>query len=934
MMAQRAARRVPAALVLLTLLFLPAPGSAAKGVLTDPRTGLTWVADPQFAVHTGFATAATMSRARALRFVAEMNRGRFENFGRHDWRLPTWRELAAHAGRPAQPMAGDRVMAWPVAGAASLAGIESVAVFATNSVLLARSTQVQGSVVTNDIAVGPTLQSGFELTVNAQAKVDGAVAAHRLRLDQGSSVSGDASYDLVQGNGAVAGARHTPLALPVFALLPAFQTAAPRAGAPDVIVAAGETRTLSAGDYGLLDVGAHGTLILAGGQYDVRDVQLRDGSGCASPCASLLFAAPTDLRLVERFDVGAASVVAPQTGSGVDAAAVIVYVGGINGTTGALGATPPAAHAGRGAVLGANLLAPNGSVLIDRDAIVRGSLFGRDVRVDQGGRVTLASFFANRPPIAHPQTVVTAGAAPLAITLTGEDPEHQDLRFSIVSGPTQGALGAVVELPPPVLPGDPSRTQASVTYTPVTAGNLEDSFVFQVRDPAGAIGVATVRINPPGQDGGPPPPPTTVVASDLGVDGFRDRPVTVTLTGDAPAGVDLTFAVVAGSGPASGTLSPLVPGTETPRHSSATTYTPAAGFVGTDAFRFTACGVVSAVTVCVTATATITLTEPPVEPSELAPDIGTSTVENRAVQILLGGAAGATSAPAAQRLAGIARTAAVLDGAEIAGNVADADLDGLGDNHNALPGPAPILISAGVGQTGGAGSNGTNRLEIEWDLSGVSATGLTGASVILHTQRGTVDSLPTVFFAGAGCDGSLADSDFEAVLEGTGATMPVPDLSTQPVGQDGTFTFDVLGPLQSALGAGASFFTVQGRVNETAAGPARGLQVRSTASGNLASFLEPQLALTTPGVTPPPTFTVLTLPVHGVLRDGQGALVQSVPAVLSDARLTYTPFTGFSGNDTFDYRAELGAVVDTGHVSITIRAGDCAIDPEFCDSGR
>ena len=40
--------------------------------------------------------------------------------------------------------------------------------------------------------------------------------------------------------------------------------------------------------------------------------------------------------------------------------------------------------------------------------------------------------------------------------------------------------------------------------------------------------------------------------------------------------------------------------------------------------------------------------------------------------------------------------AAFLDGAEMAGNVADGDGNGFGDDHNALPGPALVLMSAGV----------------------------------------------------------------------------------------------------------------------------------------------------------------------------------------------------------------------------------------------
>ena len=317
MRAQLAARRVPVVLALFLLVTPVAPAHAADGTFTDHRTGLTWVADKDFAVHVGSTPATVLPRWRALRLVAAMNRGRIENFGRTDWRLPTRREILTRAPErgAAPPSARDLVLAWPVAGAAALAGVDQVAILATNSALVAKSSTVQGDVVVNDAAPGATLQAGFELTVNTLTQVAGSVAAHRLRLDAGSTVSGDASYDTVSGTGSVAGVRHTPVVLPVYSLLPAFHTANPRAGSPDVVVAAGETRTLAPGDYGVLDVGIHGTLILAGGQYDVRGVLLRQGTGCASPCASLLFAAPTDLRVVERLEAGSFSVLAPRSGA-------------------------------------------------------------------------------------------------------------------------------------------------------------------------------------------------------------------------------------------------------------------------------------------------------------------------------------------------------------------------------------------------------------------------------------------------------------------------------------------------------------------------------------------------------------------------------------------------------------------------------------------
>ena len=956
MKSPRAAGMLAAVVFTLIAVAAAVPAAGAEGTRTDGRTGLTWVEDVDFAVRMGFAPQVVTSRVQALRLVAAMNRGEIENFGRRDWRIPTTREVQTRFRRLTANSASadltaataganrwrDLVVAWPVAASATLSGVPGAAVLATNSAHIAKNTTVTGNMVVNDAAAGATLKPGFELVLDRDSDVVGAIAADSLRLDPGAAVTEDASYNNIQNQGSVGGALNTPLALPVFALLPTFHTASPHPGAPDVTVASGQTVVLPAGEYDFLDVAADGRLVLSGGVYDVTGIRLGAAGGCNFPCAELGFSGPADVRVAERLDAGSFSRIGPESGSGVDASEIIFYIAGINGTTGALGATPPASNIGRGSTLQANLYVPNGSVLIGRDSTLAGALLGRDVDIDQGTTLALASYFANRAPIAHPQTVTTQGATPIVITLTGADPEQEDLTFSILTGPTQGSLGPVTPVPPPVEtdperePGEGAHTAATVTYTPATAGNLEDSFVFQVEDPHGATGMATVRINPPQQEGEDPPPPDTVVVEDFTETTVQDRAVTITLSGDAPAGVGLTFSIAAGTGPNSGSLSTLVQGSESPQRSATTTYTPNSGFLGTDAFDYTACGTIESVEVCDTATATIEVVTATPEPTDLAPDLEAETLADEPVEIALGasGASGASSASAPSRIVVIARPAAFLDGAEIAGNVADSDANGFGDNHNALPGSSPVFISAAVGQVGGGpGSDGTSRIHIEWDISGYSGS-FTTARVTLNTHRGTIDSLDTFFFAGNGGNGTLEDTDFEASLEAVGAVMPVPPTSEMPVGADGTFTFDVTGAVNSAIAADADFFTVQGRVDETTVGAFRGLEVRSTASGNVSSMLHPHLELTTPGATPSTAYTITSLPANGTLRDSLGAEITVVPTVLPDQRVSYTPDVEFVGEDSFSYEAQLGAQIDSGFVLVKVLLADCATNPAGCDDGR
>jgi hypothetical protein len=939
---------------ILCLLFVAAGlAGGSRDSIIEGRTGLLWVGDPQFAVSTGFAPDVVMPRAKALRMVAAMNRGALPNFGRRDWRLPTQRELKAWlrsqglSTRIAPNSGVDAVRSWPVVGAATLPGVSAVAILATNSAQINKSAVVTGDMVVNDASAGPFLDAAAQLKLDRDSHVTGNLKSNSIRLDQNSLLTGNASYNTLSNGGSITGTQSTPLALPVFALLPVFQTSAPRPGVSDVSVGAGQTVTLTAGDYGHVSVAATGKLVLSGGIYNVSDVTTATGTGCNYPCTSIEATAGSDVRLAGRLTVGTSSFVGPQSGSGVDASQIVFYVGGINGTTGVLGATPSAAAVGRFTHLEANVYAPNGSVLVERDVVARGAFIGRDVRLGQSTTLQVASYFSNHPPVAIPGTAFTHGTGTITITLRGSDPDSDDLTFSIVSNPSHGSLSNLQELPPPVPPGDPERpqgdpprTQATIDYTPAGSGNVEDSFVFRVTDTSNASGTAVVTINPPDSEE-ENPPPTTVVANDSHESTYVDRAVSVGLTAGAPAGVSVTFSILPATGPANGDLGTLVQGSESPQRSASAVYTPDSGFVGVDSFQFEACGVISGNTVCDSGTATVEVVA--IGEEELAPDQSVSTPQDTGVTIGLGGSGSGTGTQfvgGAANTGGAATTrritgkAAFLDPAEAAGNVADADDNGFGDNHNDLSSSAPLFVYAMAdGDSGnGPGGIGTARIQIEWDISqlGPIGTGST-AEVTLTTNRGATDALDTYFFAGPGGNGTLEDSDFEAAnLEQLqGVVMPV----TGAQGADGTFTFDVKGALNDAIASGATFFTIQARVDESLT-DGRGLGVYSTVDNPLNDGKVPALILESPPISPPPTYTVLSLASHGVLKDSANNIITAVPYELPDNQVRYTPNTGYTGNDTFNYQAELFATVDTGSIFLFINTLDCATTPLGCYDGR
>ena len=161
-------------------------------------------------------------------------------------------------------------------------------------------------------------------------------------------------------------------------------------------------------------------------------------------------------------------------------------------------------------------------------------------------------------PISFNQAL-TVGTDPIGggysvpVTLTGQDPNNHPLTYSVISGPTYGTL---------------SGTAPNLTYYPPPFppnGAVTDSFAFEASNAAFAGNVATVTLNVVS-----PPTPIDQHAATL-----EDTPVAITLTATSPGNLPLTDTVT--NGPFDGTVSGTAPNL---------TYTPDAGFVGTDSFSY------------------------------------------------------------------------------------------------------------------------------------------------------------------------------------------------------------------------------------------------------------------------------------------------------------------------------------------------------------
>jgi hypothetical protein len=159
--------------------------------------------------------------------------------------------------------------------------------------------------------------------------------------------------------------------------------------------------------------------------------------------------------------------------------------------------------------------------------------------------------------------------------------------------------------------------------------------------------------------------------------------------------------------------------------------------------------------------------------------------------------------------------------------------------------------------------------------------------------------------------------------------MKVPP--TQPIGADGTFTFDVLQPLKDAAAAGFTHLSLQARVNETNPTPGRGLQVYTSATSSGPNA--PQLALATI-IAPFRTYRITSLPANATLKDSSGTTITTTPYTLPNAFVFFRSLSGFTGQSSFSYEVTQDATINTGTVTVNVFAGDCAADPAFCDNGR
>ena len=192
---------------------------------------------------------------------------------------------------------------------------------------------------------------------------------------------------------------------------------------------------------------------------------------------------------------------------------------------------------------------------------------------------TVSVIVTDTPAASAQSAIIQVNANSTPITLSGKDPLSQALIFALVNGtgPSNGLVSGF-------------NAKTGVVYYMPNHGYIgSDAFMFTVTNSSGVTSpAATVKITVADTP--------SALAQSVSV-AQNSTGTSIVLAGKDPLGQLLTFAVV--TNPANGSLSVFNPNT----HS--VTYTPVAGYTGTDTFTFTvtnSSGIVSA-----PATVTITV---------------------------------------------------------------------------------------------------------------------------------------------------------------------------------------------------------------------------------------------------------------------------------------------------------------------------------------
>lgn len=256
------------------------------------------------------------------------------------------------------------------------------ALYAYHSLLLDQNVVVTGDIGVrekqSDITIGIP---DTEITVLQNAFIAGNLYADAIQLKNKVNITGVVvSNELTTANGvALTEPRETTIVLPVINPVTDFPAATP--GETAISVAHGNTQSLAPGSYAALNIETQATLELTTGTYHFQDITLGQS-------AKIVTNGSCEVRVAGRLSVGNNCTISPISGAQLDAGELQFFIVGMNGSTGALDATPKAVGIGNNCNIQARLIAPNGTLELGNGSNVQGVLVAKWLDIGQNCVIT------------------------------------------------------------------------------------------------------------------------------------------------------------------------------------------------------------------------------------------------------------------------------------------------------------------------------------------------------------------------------------------------------------------------------------------------------------------------------------------------------------------------------------------------------------------
>jgi hypothetical protein len=258
----------------------------------------------------------------------------------------------------------------------AIAQISDFVLLGAEGILLEQNVLVlSGDVGASLVSAGPFLAEGSEVTLGVGATVsdpESQVMGDSVYLSKNAQVS-SVYYNELHGTGAVLGDRVSPFDLPLVAAFPNVPVFSP--GTQDIDVRQNTSLTVDAGSYGLLRAHQGSTIMFTGGVYEFSEWDVDQN-------VDLFFEATSEIRIAGRLLVAQASYLGPEPGlEGLDARDIVIFVGGINGSTGGFDETPVSAEFRVNADIYANVYVPNGTLVLGKNGHLVGAFLARWIDV-------------------------------------------------------------------------------------------------------------------------------------------------------------------------------------------------------------------------------------------------------------------------------------------------------------------------------------------------------------------------------------------------------------------------------------------------------------------------------------------------------------------------------------------------------------------------